>query len=597
MLGSGASGQVFPEQLRKIDSLRADLRHANAPIARAALHYRISMIYGQQMVDSSSRHGERAISILDRAGIPLVDVIRSGRIPMNAYLVEFLFDQGKLFTSMRYAYRFERVFREMKDTANLIKLHFLMGANLLHQGAWKNAMVYFRDNLKANHGHGVDRVSAFAHMDLGKCFIALGKPDSSIAHSEEALRLMHRYGILTWGPTENNLGKAYRLRGDTILAGYYHRLAAKTVLAERPICHYSAEVLNGLAEFHRWEGDPDSAIYSARLALDLARRIPLIGDQERAAGILASVFEHKGELDSAFRYQKLRLALMDSIETKARLIDARNLSAQVAMQADSLAYARKLAMKAEEVRQQRKMRNGLFGGLALVALFAGIFFFQRNHISKEKKHSEGLLLNILPEEVADELKAKGEAKAVQFDQVSVLFTDFKGFTAMSEQMSAQQLVMDLHECFSAFDRICERHNIEKIKTIGDAYMAAGGLPVPNATHATDCIQAALEMRDFIAEGKARKVAAGLPFFEIRIGVHTGPVVAGIVGVKKFQYDIWGDTVNTASRMESSGEAGRVNMSHTTYDEAKDVAGLDFTPRGQVMAKGKGEMEMYFVDRS
>jgi class 3 adenylate cyclase len=144
---------------------------------------------------------------------------------------------------------------------------------------------------------------------------------------------------------------------------------------------------------------------------------------------------------------------------------------------------------------------------------------------------------------------------------------------MSETLSPKDLVSDLHECFSAFDHICQKHGMEKIKTIGDAYMAAGGLPSVNTTHAVDAIKAALEMRDFVAQGKARKQAAGLPFFEIRIGVHTGPVVAGIVGIKKFQYDIWGDTVNTASRMESSGEVGKVNISESTYHLVKRPVSL------------------------
>ena len=265
--------------------------------------------------------------------------------------------------------------------------------------------------------------------------------------------------------------------------------------------------------------------------------------------------------------------------------------------ADSLRHDGEMAVQVKEIQKQKVIRNGFVGGFALVALFAIVFFTQRNRISKEKARSEELLLNILPAEVAEELKAKGAADAVQIDLVTVLFTDFKGFTALSETLSPRELVHDLNECFSGFDRITGKFGIEKIKTIGDAYMAAGGLPTPNITHATDVIQAALEMRDFVAEGKARKIAAGLPFFEVRIGIHTGPVVAGIVGVKKFQYDIWGDTVNTASRMESSGEVGQVNISEATHDHVKSDQHFTFTPRGKVQAKGKGEMEMFFVDRN
>ncbi len=227
-------------------------------------------------------------------------------------------------------------------------------------------------------------------------------------------------------------------------------------------------------------------------------------------------------------------------------------------------------------------------------------------LSAERDRSEELLLNILPSEVAQELKATGAAKARHFDQASVIFTDFKGFTTMSAQLGAETLLHELNACFEAFDAIITPHGIEKIKTIGDSYMCVGGLPDPGSSTPAAVVHAALEMQAFMISRKKDHDARGLHVFEMRVGIHTGPVVAGIVGVKKFQYDIWGDTVNTASRMESSGEVGQVNISEGTYAlvkdvmevrDGKEVPAFSFTPRGKVEAKGKGEMEMYFVGRS
>ncbi len=214
-------------------------------------------------------------------------------------------------------------------------------------------------------------------------------------------------------------------------------------------------------------------------------------------------------------------------------------------------------------------------------------------ISTEKQKSDNLLLNILPQETAEELKLTGTAKSRSFSQVTVMFTDFKNFTTTAERLSPELLVKEIHNYFSMFDQITSRHNIEKIKTIGDSYMCAGGIPQTNQTHHTDVVTAALEIQAFMLEQRIEREKRGEPFFELRLGVHTGPVVAGIVGTRKFAYDIWGDTVNVASRMESHGVPGKVNISGSTYELIKN----DFhcTYRGKIEAKNKGEVDMYFVE--
>lgn len=254
---------------------------------------------------------------------------------------------------------------------------------------------------------------------------------------------------------------------------------------------------------------------------------------------------------------------------------------------------KKDALALKELQRQKLVRNGFIGGFAAMMLFAGVFFMQRNRIKKGKKRSDELLLNILPEEVAEELKIKGHADAKLFNDVTVMFTDFKGFTKLSEKLTPAELVEEIHHCFKAFDNIITKHNIEKIKTIGDAYMCAGGLPVANKSHPEDVVYAALEIQAFMLQHLQDRKQEGKEIFEIRIGIHTGPVVAGIVGVKKFAYDIWGDTVNIASRMESSGEAGKVNISNNTFELVKDKFHCSY--RGKIEAKNKGDIDMYFVE--
>ena len=213
-------------------------------------------------------------------------------------------------------------------------------------------------------------------------------------------------------------------------------------------------------------------------------------------------------------------------------------------------------------------------------------------LKEEKEKSDTLLLNILPYEIAEQLKNKGTVDAKTYRRVSVLFTDFKGFTKISEKLSPQEIIKELGIFFATFDEIVGGHFIEKIKTIGDAYMCVGGLPLRNKSNPIDTVLAGLEMQDYANKHNAEKIRNGEEPWNLRLGINTGKVIAGVIGKKKFAYDIWGDTVNTAARMETAGEIGKVNISGETYKHIKDY--FECEHRGKIEAKNKGEIDMYFV---
>lgn len=216
-----------------------------------------------------------------------------------------------------------------------------------------------------------------------------------------------------------------------------------------------------------------------------------------------------------------------------------------------------------------------------------------SQLHAERRKSEELLLNTLPRKIADELKQTGKVKPVYYKSASILFTDFKDFTKLAEQLTPEELVEELDYCFSSFDMIIEAHNLEKLKTIGDSYMCVGGSPTPNPTHAIDAVLAALQIQAFMRWRRQEKIQNNQPYWEIRIGIHSGPLLAGVIGKKKFTYDVWGDAVNIASRMESSSLPGAINISQSTFELVKDFFDCEY--RGKIAVKNKGDIDMYFVN--
>ncbi len=348
--------------------------------------------------------------------------------------------------------------------------------------------------------------------------------------------------------------------------------------------------------------NPDTALLLFSQARTLAQILGTNTELRDIYGEMSGVYASSGDYKNAYDYQRLFLAQKDSvfnIETNDK-IRGLQFDYELEKKQDQIGLLEKEA----EVLQEREKRQtyisyASFFSAGLVLLLAvGVFnryrFIKRTNkiINQETARSENLLLNILPEETARELKQKGKVAAKKFEQVTVMFTDFKGFTAHSHQLSPEQLVETVDYYFSRFDEVMNKYGLEKIKTIGDAYMCAGGLPFPDDSHPHKMIQAAFEILQIVEEAKQREDESFIAF-EIRIGINTGPVVAGVVGTKKFAYDIWGDTVNVAARMESTSEPGKVNISENTYQLIRDFYNCSF--RGEIFVKNKGMMNMYFVD--
>jgi adenylate cyclase len=321
---------------------------------------------------------------------------------------------------------------------------------------------------------------------------------------------------------------------------------------------------------------------------------------------LSELYDRKGNQVLSYKYYKDHITFRDSVKNLESVQEMADLRTNYEVSQNQIKADYEISQKQIEVnllnKQKKTQRIAVIASaiaLLLIGLLA-IALFRRNKfieitqkvIEEEKDRSDNLLLNILPEETAKELKDNGKVKAKKYNAVSVLFSDFKGFTSYSKNLSPEALVETINFYFSKFDEIIEKYGLEKIKTIGDAYMCAGGLNYNNEDHSQKMLLAAFEIAAFVEKTKQDETASKLNF-DIRIGINTGPVVAGVVGTKKFAYDIWGDTVNVASRMESMSEPGRINISENTYKIIKNTWACEY--RGEIEAKNRGAMKMYFVN--
>ena len=457
-----------------------------------------------------------------------------------------------------------------------------------NSGNHANAMIYYRRAIDVLTPSGDSVLLGSVILNAGDAFLQHKDYDSALAYFRASARIFEDIDYTTAKAYSlGNIGMVYANTGRKDLAESNINEAIRLLEETEdysPICTYLLSMSGIYAE----RGDMANAMGYAKRSLALAEQYKLRGPVSDANRVLSELSEQTGDTDAALRYYKKHVAYRDSIKDISTVENMANLRTDFEVSQKQA----ELDLANEEKRSQRMMLLSLFAILGLGAVLLGTLYWYYRAIAREKKRSDSLLLNILPAETAQELKKHGKVEAVKFNQVTVLFTDFVGFSKVAEAVEPEQLVKSIDHYFREFDEITSRHGLEKIKTVGDSYMCACGLPTANPAHAVNVIRAAMDMIDQVS--RELRSPDGLSHFEIRIGVHTGPVVAGIVGIKKWQYDIWGDTVNIASRMETNSEPGRINISETTYHEVRDHYSCTF--RGEIEVKNHGPLKMYFIDR-
>lgn len=488
------------------------------------------------------------------------------------------------------------------NNSRLAVIYASIGGVYIDLGNTKTAISYYRKSIGILNKPEIlkeknDTVRlASSFENLGYTYITINKPDSALIYLNESGVLFEKINY--------EIGMAYNM-GNKGLAYAQLKEYSKaedginksfTTLEEYGHFTGMCEFLKEISDIYFIRNDFNRASEFAYRGLDLAKVHNLKPEISNANLQLSKIYEKLENESQSLAFYKNHIIYRDSVKNLSSIQEIGNMRTDFEVsqkQTEINLKQTEVDLKQTEVNllneQKTNQRVLIFGMLAILGM-TGLYF---RNINKEKRRSDDLLLNILPTNTAEELKKHGKVKAKKFESVSVMFTDFQAFTKYSQSLSPEVLVQSVDYFFSKFDEIIDTFELEKIKTIGDAYMCAGGLTNGSKDHVIQMIQAAFEIKAFVEETKQLS-NNDIAHFNIRIGINTGTVVAGVVGKKKFAFDIWGDAVNVASRMESNSEPGRINVSENTYQLIKDHFDCEY--RGEIDVKNKGMMKMYFVNQ-
>lgn len=552
--------------------------------------------------------------------------------------------QAKYVETLDYWEQSLKMFEELKDDIGIANLLNNIAAIYVNQGDDTRGLEYGLRSLKLSEKAGdklrilsalntigtiyfnkkdtADKVKALSYMisalplceaignkdalgiiseNIGEIYSEIGQYEKAIPYFERSIQALSDT-VANSSFAYNGIGKIYVKKKEYNKALGYHNKALSIAEKTNSPRHIE-QTLRDIANLYVEQKDYRTALSYYERSRVIAEELKAVSDLQDIYSGMATSYSSTKDYKNAFKYQEMLGKINDTIYNIDR--DKKLGALQFEFDLEKKQNEINLLTKDKDLQivktqRQKFAKNAFMIGLVLTFIIAILIYRSyrdkvKTHIlvDRQKNEIEHLLLNVLPKEVAKELQLTGRATPRHYKSVAVMFTDFRGFTLLTDHMSPDVLVAELDACFNAFDEIIAKHNLEKIKTIGDSYMCASGIPVEDDMYVLKIVKAGLEIQQYITLNNERRQENGQEPWYLRIGIHVGPVVAGVVGKMKYAYDIWGSTVNIASRMESNGEPGKVNISSATYELIKDY--YECSHRGKISAKNVGEIDMYFIE--